>query len=118
MRRTFGLAGWKIYVDEDDDWEWAPDEPFDVTDADGNYEIMGVRAGLHTVAEVAQDGWLQTFPPAGTHGVFLDAASAGGMVVTGLDFRNQELDERQSQWRSSSSRTLTATRRRTTTSRH
>ncbi len=79
-----GLADWKIYLDENGSGQWDADEPFQLTDPDGNYTFTGLPAGTYTVAEVLQDGWLQTTPAAGFHSVTLTS----GQDVTGLEFGN------------------------------
>ena len=65
-RRDSGEAGlprWTIYVDLNRDGYFDPgSEPFDVTDANGNYWITGLPAGQHRVGEVVPAGWMQTAP--------------------------------------------------------
>jgi len=58
-----GLAGWTIFVDYDDDGQLDPNEPSDVTDATGAYEITGIVPGTWRVREVNQSGWHCSFPP-------------------------------------------------------
>jgi hypothetical protein len=58
-----GLAGWTIFVDYDDDGVLDPNEPFDVTDGTGAYEITGIAPGTWKVREVGQVGWTCSFPP-------------------------------------------------------
>ncbi len=55
-----GLEGWTIYVDYDGDGELDTDEPSDVTDEHGAYEIGGVKPGTWWVREVDQNGWTQS----------------------------------------------------------
>ena len=57
-----GLAGWTIYVDYDNDSTLDAQEPSDVTDSDGNYEITGIDPGTWNVREVAQAGWTCSYP--------------------------------------------------------
>ncbi|MCA9145054.1 MAG: DUF5050 domain-containing protein [Planctomycetales bacterium] len=57
-----GLAGWTIYVDEDDDGVFDIGEPSNVTASDGSYRIDNVLGGEHNVREVLQNGWQQSVP--------------------------------------------------------
>jgi serine-aspartate repeat-containing protein C/D/E len=57
-----GLAGWTIYVDYDDDGILDENEPYAVTDANGDYTIIGIVPGTWKVKEVAQTGWTCSFP--------------------------------------------------------
>lgn len=58
-----GVAGWQIYLDLDTDRVLDPDEPFEITDGDGNYtftNILGGGAGDaidYEVVEVLTAGW-------------------------------------------------------------
>ncbi len=65
-----GLAGWTTELRN------ASDVVVDteVTDANGDYRFTGVEAGTYTVTEVAQPGFVQTFPANG--------ASQGPIVLT------------------------------------
>ncbi|MBD3559009.1 proprotein convertase P-domain-containing protein, partial [Planktothrix sp. FACHB-1355] len=57
------------------------------TDADGDYEFIGLEPGVYTVAEVQQEGWVQTFPEGtGTHTVEVDE----NQIVQDVDFGNRE----------------------------
>ncbi len=58
-----GLEGWTIYLDLDEDGEFDEGvEPFDVTNAAGEYVLSGLAPGTYVVGEVLQEGWRQTFP--------------------------------------------------------
>lgn len=57
-----GLAGWKIFVDTNLNGLWDTGEPYDVTDANGDYSISGLAPGAYVVAEVLQEDWEQTSP--------------------------------------------------------
>jgi len=57
-----GLPGWTIYIDANNDGRRTSDEPFEITDENGEYWFKGLPAGTHTVAEEDQPGWTQTFP--------------------------------------------------------
>ncbi len=64
----YGMSGWTIYVDYNDNGEFDTDpttlpygpEPSDVTDVNGHYEIDDVHPGAFTVREVDQAGWTQS----------------------------------------------------------
>ena len=57
-----GLAGWTIYVDYDGDGVQDANEPFGVTDNNGNYSIAGINPGTWKVREVGQPNWTCSFP--------------------------------------------------------
>jgi hypothetical protein len=73
-----GLAGWTIYLDDNDNGTHDPGEPSAVTDQQGNYTFGDVAAGRHFVSEVLQDGWMQTLP-----------ANAGWAISLGNDFEQE-----------------------------
>lgn len=68
------LAGWKIYLDLDNNGQFGTGEPYRITGADGTYAFAGLEPGVYVVAEVPQDWWEQTYPS-------LDAAIAETTVV-------------------------------------
>jgi hypothetical protein len=57
-----GLAGWTVYVDLNNSGQFAPGDPFAVTDAGGHYTIANVPPGTYHVREVRQPGWVRTLP--------------------------------------------------------
>ncbi|MBI3194511.1 MAG: T9SS type A sorting domain-containing protein, partial [Ignavibacteriae bacterium] len=73
-----GIAGWTIYLDN---------EGLTTTDANGNYEFVGVPAGTHTVSEFNDTAWTQTYPLTGTYSFTVSAES----TLTGLDFGNKRI---------------------------
>jgi len=81
-----GLRGWTIFVDADHDGQLDPDEPSAVTAAYGRYVLRGLPPGTHTVAEVNQDGWLQTFPSHG--GIERVDVAADGSQSDGRSFHS------------------------------
>jgi len=83
--RDPGLAGWTIYLDLDNDNQLDANEPFDITDANGEYSFTDLPAGNYTIREVQQPGWVQTAPASGFHSLTLTA----GAAVIGRDFGNQ-----------------------------
>ncbi len=56
------LSGWTIYLDQNQNGQKDNGELFSVTDEDGAYRFERLRAGIYIVAEVMQEGWVQTFP--------------------------------------------------------
>ncbi|HUT14492.1 MAG TPA: S8 family serine peptidase, partial [Thermoguttaceae bacterium] len=57
-----GLEGWQIYLDENLNGRWDAGEPTTLTDVNGEYAFTGLLPGTYTVAEVARDDWVQTYP--------------------------------------------------------
>ncbi|MBM3934233.1 MAG: CHRD domain-containing protein [SAR202 cluster bacterium] len=58
------LAGWKIFVDDfAPTGVWTEGELFAITDENGMWMIENVPPGPHSVREVPQDGWFQSYPP-------------------------------------------------------
>ena len=78
-----GLEGWTIYLDENQNGELDEEEPFRVTDAEGNYAFSFLEPGDYSVAEVLQPGWTQTFPD-DTHDVILGESE----TISNLNFGN------------------------------
>jgi len=74
-----GLESWLIYADDNSDLAFNYNdtnanrqfddgidealEPYDLSDADGSYSLTDLPAGPHSIAQVDQTGWQQTFPP-------------------------------------------------------
>ncbi|MAE62840.1 MAG: hypothetical protein CMJ18_01090 [Phycisphaeraceae bacterium] len=78
-----GLSGWTIYLDENDNRMPDAGEPTDVTDANGDYQLLNVAPGTHVIAEVVQPGWTQTSPgPRGWYD-FEDGAATNRLSVPG-----------------------------------
>lgn len=65
-----GLAGWTIYLDQNNNSKLDAGETSTLTDANGNYSFTDLAAGTYTVAEVMKPGWQQTSPSAVTNGSF------------------------------------------------
>ena len=73
-----GIAGWTIQLN-------GPGGPYTtITTASGDYCFTGLLAGVYTVSEVGQPGWVQTAPTGGTWTVTL----AAGQAVINRDFGN------------------------------
>ncbi len=78
-----GLMNWKIFIDANGNGTWEEGEPFQLTDANGNYTFTDINPGTYKIREVGQTGWAQTTAnPA-------DISVASGRNVTGIDFGNQ-----------------------------
>jgi ELWxxDGT repeat protein len=58
----FGLAGWTVFLDQNQNGQQDTGEIATTTDANGNYSFTGLAAGSYTVALVSQDGWEPTYP--------------------------------------------------------
>ncbi|MEP0869441.1 hypothetical protein NDA01_06480 [Trichocoleus desertorum AS-A10] len=57
-----GLAGWTIYLDQNQNNQLDTNEISTTTDANGDYSFVALAPGAYAVAEVPQAGWGQTFP--------------------------------------------------------
>ena len=78
------IGGWLIYIDENENGQFDPGEPIDITDTDGGY-VLTVPAGTWLVAEEARPCWEQTYPGGdGTYSVTLEA----GEIATSYNFGN------------------------------
>jgi hypothetical protein len=80
-----GLQGWTIFADLDANGDFDEGEPFDVTDANGDYSIT-LDPGNYNIREVPQLGWTQTFPD-DAHNVTIIPSGAEG----GRNFANEPL---------------------------
>ena len=65
-----GLAGWTIYLDQNNNGLFDVSETSTLTDANGNYAFTNLASGTYTVAEVLQPGWQQTAPGVVVNGGF------------------------------------------------
>src|SRR4051812_5486281 len=54
------LAGWTVYLDQNQNRTRDGGETFTTTDANGNYTFSGLIAGTYYVAQEPQAGWLAT----------------------------------------------------------
>src|SRR5262249_55560958 len=78
------LADWTVYLDQNQNGQLDPNEPFSRTDALGHYSFSDLAPGSYTVAEVGQPGFQQTAPASGTYITTVHP----GQVTSGLDFGN------------------------------
>jgi hypothetical protein len=81
-----GLPNWTIYADLDGDGMPGLREPKSTTGADGTY-VLSVPPGQHTIREVLQPGWKQTFPTNGSHTVLVRANES----IPNINFGNVSL---------------------------
>ena len=82
-----GLENWKIYVDYDGDGIWDEGEPYDMTDENGEYTIIGIEPGTYDVREVMQEGWTQSLPGLDDDYAY-NVTFTSGMVDEDNDFGN------------------------------
>jgi YD repeat-containing protein/probable HAF family extracellular repeat protein len=66
-----GLAGWTIYLDQNQNGVRDPDEQWTTTDAYGSYSFTHLTPGTYYVREEEKSGWLQTSPPGGVRVVVI-----------------------------------------------
>jgi len=98
-----GLAGWTIFLDENnnstfDDGELngvtVSDDPATLeVDETGQYVIQDVTPGSHTLLEVQQSGWVQTVSPGNVSPptlttITFDEIDASGGAVSGTEVTN------------------------------
>ena len=78
------LAGWKIFLDSNQNGRWDAGEPSQLTDASGSFEFTGLAVGTYTVAEEMQSGWSQTWPGgASTHVIQIQPGVQPACVMFG-----------------------------------
>ena len=78
------LAGFVVYLDDNDNGVRDPNEPFALTDNQGAYTISNVPAGKHIVREAPRAGWAQTLPSTASRVVTL----TDGQFAADIDFGN------------------------------
>ncbi|MEW6491196.1 MAG: PQQ-dependent sugar dehydrogenase [Cyanobacteriota bacterium] len=80
-----GLAGWTVFLDQNQNGQLEAGEVFTTTDANGNYIFTTLTAGTYTVAGVLPTDWQSTFPVPSPHTVNLNA----GENATEINFGNR-----------------------------
>lgn len=81
-----GQSNWRVYIDANANGLYDSGEPTALTNASGAYQLTQLAAGVYTVAEVIQDGWVQTYPTtACTHTVTVSTSS---QTVSNIHFGN------------------------------
>ena len=73
-----GLSNWTITLD-------GAVEMTVTTDRDGSFCFVDLPAGVYTIKEIIQEGWIQTSPSTGSHEINL----AAGQNITGIYFGNK-----------------------------
>jgi len=91
----YGLQGWDVFLDANNNGEWNTGERKTVTDILGNYSLTSLAKGTYHVREVPQDGWQQTMPPTEFCSPMVPSAAydvtlSSGQVLTGQDFGNTQ----------------------------
>ena len=82
------LAGWTIWLDDNQNGVIDAGEQTSVTDNMGHYFFTGLAAGTYTVAEEPKSGWSQTYPGGpGTHTI---TVSPPVSIGPSYDFGNTE----------------------------
>jgi hypothetical protein len=57
-----GLAGFRVYIDANNDGWWEGSEPSTLTDANGNWTLGNLTPGAYRVRVLPVTGWKQTVP--------------------------------------------------------
>ena len=88
-----GLAGWKIYVDENGNDQFDEGEAFDITDATGAWTIEGLTPSdtPYTVREVLQDDWFNSDPGGAAAAQEISVTVSSGENDSGHKFGNFQL---------------------------
>jgi PKD repeat protein len=79
-----GMGGFTIFLDLDADGELDDNEVRTITGTDGTYELAGITAGTHRVAEAPKPGWRQSFPAESFYVIEL----LDGETASSTDFGN------------------------------
>jgi hypothetical protein len=86
----FGLSGWMIFLDSNDNGKYDEGEPQTSTGANGNYAFTNLEAGVYRIHEVNQPGWRQTDPAVdGVPGYWLIDLEEGRQEIN-IDFGNTQ----------------------------
>ena len=64
-QREPGMARWEVYLDQNENGSWDPDELSVLTGLHGDYAFTDLPVGTYTVGLSLRKGWTQTSPNAG-----------------------------------------------------
>ena len=79
-----GLAGWRVYVDADNDGVFDSTEKSVLSDSAGNWTFKDLPAGTFVVRVVSQAGWTRTTPTTGSYTITLSAAQSSTNRLFGM----------------------------------
>jgi protocatechuate 3,4-dioxygenase beta subunit len=82
-----GLAGWTVYADLNGTGVLADNDPRAVTDAQGNFTLIGLHPGTYVLREVLQTGWTPTAPSGGFQTVTIGDLPSTVIGVNFGDFK-------------------------------
>jgi uncharacterized delta-60 repeat protein len=80
------LAGWQVYLDQNDNGVFDKGEPITTSDKNGNYVFSGLPVGGYAVREIMKSGWAQTAPAGATPPGYNEVNLAPGEHSAGNDF--------------------------------
>ena len=81
-----GLPGRRVFLDQNNNGVFDPDESFRITIAEGNYSFLKLGPGTYRVRQTAQNGSIQTSAQP------TDIVAASGVNLSGVDFGNAQPD--------------------------
>lgn len=84
-----GLENWRIYIDLNDNKQWDENEPSDITDSTGYYQIPDLEPGTYRVCEEMQDGW----EPEGGDSACVEGIEVIESIITTQDFHNRRIQQ-------------------------
>lgn len=82
----FGLSGWRVYADLNNNGGYDAGEPTALTSSVGAYTLSGLAAGSYTIRDVVQTSWYASTPAGGSRSISL----TNGQTLIGQDFGNAQ----------------------------
>jgi ELWxxDGT repeat protein/predicted outer membrane repeat protein len=79
-----GRTNAQVYLDLNTNGQYDSGEPTTTSAGDGSYAFLNLLPGTYTVAEVAQSGWLQTFPSMKPEPIELASVASYGVGASGF----------------------------------